>query len=330
MALTLTELQAVTDDYIYNRTPEDVFFREHVLIHKLGKKNKSYDGGLKIQTNLEYGKQHSGAYGPRTEFPVQKKDILTAAFFQYAAYFAVATYDMEDDLLNNGEAAIVDIIQAKLRIMQKSTRDTMAIDIWRSREANLAAAEYADPKPFNGVADLFNQAADFKYGEIAPQDLIKPGTAVSMWKTGFSNTAMEMGFKTMQAIRRLASLGASASKKPDLYITTEVLKDAFEASEYALVRHSDGNLINAGFDNVLFKGAAVVADEYQAEGYVDGYNTAFLDLIHHSKRNFTKPVWEADLRTPEVFTCNTRWVGNLVCTNRLGHVRATGITEPAA
>lgn len=61
MAL-IQELQAVTDDFIYNRVPEDVYFRDHVLIWKLAKKGKSFNGGLKIQTNLEYGKQHTGAY----------------------------------------------------------------------------------------------------------------------------------------------------------------------------------------------------------------------------------------------------------------------------
>lgn len=328
MALTLTELQAVTDDYILNRTPEDVYFRDNVLIYKLMKKGKSYDGGLKIQTNLEYAKQHTGAYGPRTEFPVQKKEILTAAFFVYAAYFGVSTYDMEDDLLNAGDAAIVNIIQAKLRNMQKSIRDTMAIDIWRSNAANLAAAAYADPKPFFGVADLFNQTASFKYGEIAPEDLLREDGSTSMWKAALISTSITMGFKGLQEIRRAASLGPSNADKPDLYITTEVLKDAFEASEYALVRHRNEDLINAGFDNVLFKGAAVVADERQTAGYVDGYNLRFLDIIHHKDRNFTKPAWKAEIRTPETFTCNSRWMGQLVCSNRLGHVRATGVILP--
>jgi len=328
MALTLTELQAVTDDYIYNRTPEDVYFRDNVLIYKLMKKGKSYDGGLKIQSNLEYAKQHTGAYGPRTEFPVQKKEILTAAFFEYAAYFGVSTYDMEDDLLNSGDAQIVDIIQTKLKNMQKSLRDTMAIEIWKTRAANLAAAVYDDPKPFSGVADLFDQTANKKYGEIAPEDLLKEDGVTSMWKTGFVSTAVVMGFKGLQEIRRAASLGPTTADKPDLYITTEVLKDAFEASEYALVRHSSKDLVDAGFDNVLFKGAAVVADERQTTGYVDGYNLRFLDIIHHKDRNFTKPVWKAEIRTPETFTCNIRWMGQLVCTNRLGHVRATSVTVP--
>lgn len=339
MAL-LDELQAVTDDYIFNRTPEDVYFRDNVLLWKLSKKGKSFNGGLKIQTNLEYGKQHTGAYGPKTEFPVQKKEILTAAFFQYAAYFGISTYDMEDNLLNNGDAAIVNIIQAKLRNMQKSIRDTMAADIWRTRAANLAAAKYADPRPFCGVADLFDQA-DNPYGEIKPSELVREDGTTSMWKAAAVNgqrTVTESGspvtkylimsFPTMQEIRRAASLGNSDADKPDLYVTTEKLKDAFEATLQMSVVRSDGRLVDAGFDNVLFKGAAIVSDERQTDGYVDGYNTKYLDVIHHSERNFTKPEWKAEIRTPETFTCNTRWMGQLVCTNRLAHVRATNIKVP--
>ena len=325
MAL-IQELQAVTDDFIFNRTPEDIYFRDHVLIWKLAKKGKSFSGGLKIQANLEYGKQHTGAYGPKTEFPVAKKEILTAAFFEYAAYFGISTYDMEDQLLNNGDAAMVNIIQTKLKNMQKSIRDTMAIDIWRTRAANIAAAPYADPRPFEGVAALFDQTASTAYGEIRPNELLREDGSTSMWKAAYSNTAKVMSFATMQWIRRLASIGNSDADKPDLYITTEVLKDAYEATIQAQVRYSDKNLADSGFDNVLFKGAAITSDERQTANYIDGYNTKFLDIIHHSQRNFTKPEWKAEIRTPETYTCNTRWMGQLVCTNRLAHVRVDNVT----
>ena len=322
----IQELQAVTDDFIYNRTPEDIYFRDHVLIWKLSKKGKSFNGGLKIQANLEYGKQHTGAYGPKTEFPVAKKEILTAAFFEYAAYFGISTYDMEDQLLNNGDAAMVNIIQTKLKNMQKSIRDTMAIDIWRTRAENIAAAVYDDPRPFEGVKSLFNQTVTDAYGEIKPNELLREDGSTSMWKTGYSNTGMVMSFATMQAIRRLASIGNSDADKPDLYITTEVLKDAYEATIQAQVRYSDKNLADSGFDNVLFKGAAIVSDERQTTKYVDAYNTKYLDIIHHAERNFTKPEWKAEIRTPETYTCNTRWMGQLVCTNRLAHARVDNVT----
>ena len=210
--------------------PKMYIFGDNVLIYKLMKKGKSYDGGKKIQANLEIGK-HAGAYGPRTEFPVAKKEILTAAFFEYAAYFGTSTYDMEDDLLNNGEAAIINIIQTKLKNMQKSIRDDMAIDIWRTRAANIAAAEYDDPRPFAGVGDLFDQTASTKYGEIAPEDLLKEDGTTSMWKTGA--IASWSGLQGSAGNPAPPSLG---QPMPSVYHRSA--ESSFEASEYALTRHS--------------------------------------------------------------------------------------------
>lgn len=116
---------------------------------------------------------------------------------------------------------------------------------------------YVDARPFDGVKSLFNQDANTAYGEITPNDLLREDGTTSMWKAGYVSTAQTMSFQTMQAIRRLASVGNSDAEKPDLYITTEVLKDAFEATLQAQVVRSDGNRADAGFDNVLFKGAAL-------------------------------------------------------------------------
>lgn len=63
-----------------------------------------------------------------------------------------------------------------------------------------------------------------------------------MWKAGYDSNARVMSFATMQAIRRLASLGNSDADKPDLYITTEALKDAYEATLQVQVRYSDKSL----------------------------------------------------------------------------------------
>ena len=105
--LNLTELQAATEDYILNHQPVDIFFTSNVLLFKLLKLGKTYDGGKKIQVNLEYDMTHSGSYGPKSELPISKKEIVNAAYFPYAAYFATLTMDMDDELINTGDKAIV-------------------------------------------------------------------------------------------------------------------------------------------------------------------------------------------------------------------------------
>lgn len=327
MSLTITELQAVTDDYILKHQPEDIFFRSNVLLFKLLSLGKTYDGGKKIQANLEYDRAPAGSYGPTSELPIHKKEIITAAYFNYAAYFTTLTIDMDDELMNSGDAAIVNLVVTKMRNAEKSIRESMAQDVYKARAAGLAA----DPKarPFYGLPDIFNQSDSFKYGEIAPEDLGNDEYGRPLWKAGFDSTAQTMSFKFMQSLRRRASINNNNDGKPNLYITTEVLADAFERTLQTQARYSDVNLVNAGFDNVLFKGAPVVSDDKQADGYIDALNTRFLEVRTHSKRNFTKPVWQSPIRQPDTATANIRYAGQILCTNRKAHARATNVSEPA-
>jgi hypothetical protein len=322
----VSELQAMTDDYIENRQPLDVYFKSNVLLYKLLSRGDTYSGGKRIQSNLEYGKSNSGSYGPTSELPINKTEILTAAYFTYAAYYATLTADMEDDIINSGPEQIVDIVLTKLKNAEKTLRDTMASAIFGSRAAGILA----DPKskPFLGLEDLFNQSDDFAYGEIKPTDLVREDGS-SMWKAAQITDAKTMSFKFMQELRREASIDTTREGKPDLYLTTETLQDAYERSQQVQVRYSDKNLLNAGFDNVLFKGAAVVADNKQEEGYIDAFNMRYLKIKTHSKRNFTKPVWQSPIRQPDTMTANIRWAGQFICSNRNAHARATNVSEPA-
>lgn len=325
MALTLTELQAMTDDYIYQRQPVDVYFKSNALLYKLLSRGNTYDGGLKIQANLEYGKSNTGTYGPKDELPVNKTEILTAAFFVYAAYYATLTIDMDDELQNIGsDQALVNLLQTKLNNAEKSIRDTMGSEIYGKRDNLMTEAKNAgrkDPQPFIGLGDLFNTSTSTAYGEIKEDDL-------GMWKANVNSDSETMSFEFMQRLRRLASTDTTKEGKPDLYMTTELLQDAFERTQQIQVRYSDKDLLDVGFDNVLFKGAAVVADDNQSAGVIDALNTKYLDIKSHKKRNFTPPKWQSPIRQPDTATANIRWAGQLLCTNRKAHARANNVGEP--
>ncbi len=320
--LNLNELQAATDYYIKNEQPEDIYFTSNVLLFKLLSLGKTYPGGKKIQVNLEYDMTHAGAYGPKSEMPISKKEIINAAFFEYAAYYATLTMDMDDDLINSGETAIVDLLRAKLKNAEKSIRKVMASQIYDKRATSLAASTDPNARPFNGLGDLFNTTSSDEYGEISEDQM-------SLWAPNVVTSAKTMGFEFMQEIRREASIDNGNEGKPDLYITTQALQDAFERTLQVQARYSDKKLLDVGFDNILFKGAPIVDDDKCDAGYVYGLNTQFLDVLTHTKRNFTKPEWKSPIRQPDTATANIRWAGNLVCKNRKAHVLANDVSEPA-
>ena len=309
MALTLTELQSITDFYV-DSTDNDIYFKSNVLLYKLLSLGKTIPGGKKIQVVLEYGKGNSGDYGANTKLPLSKTEVFNAAFFRWAAYYGGVTVDLEDQRQNSGDLAIVNMVNGKLKNAQKSIRESMANAVYTSAASTNALL---------GLGDLFSTVTATAYGEIAEDDMAK-------WSAANDSTGGNINFKIMQGIRRAASVDDNIEGKPNLYMTTETLKDGFEGSLQTQARYSDVNLVNAGFDNILFGGAPVVADNKQTSGYCDALNLRYLNMETHKDYNFTKPKWESPIDQPDTKVAFIRWGGQLVCSNRAAHARFTGLT----
>lgn len=323
MALSLTEIQAVTNDYIEKGGEvTDIYAVDNVLLFMLmngGQFTENLvtagelaDGGEKIRVELEYDRSHSGAYGNTTAIPQSKKDIINAARFPWAGAYASNAIDLEDQVKVSGDAAIVNLVQAKVRSIQKSIRDQLGSDVYSAA---------ATANNILGLGDLFNTTSSTAYGSIKEDDMAK-------WAANKNTDGGAISYAIMQAIRRTAKVGQTKAKKPNLYITTDTLKDGFERTLQANVRFRNEKMVDAGFDNVLFGGAPVVADDRQTAGYMDAVNTNFLKLKTHKDYKFTNPKWEYDKEYPDTLVANTRWIGQLVTSHRAAHARYTGLTEP--
>lgn len=316
MALTFTELQAMTDEYYLSKEAQDIYFRSNILLYKLmgGENGRStVPGGKSIDQPLEYGEVPSQSFNAATTFNTTRADILNKAQFLWSAYQATIVYDLDDNRENSGEAAIVDIVATKLRNAQKTIRKQMA--------AALYATGSVAGKDMTGLGDLFLDTLGTEtYGGIASNDM-------TMWKPGADAGAGVISFATMQEIRRSASIDDDMEGKPNLYLTTEILKDAFENSLQTQSRYSNAKLVEAGFDNILFGGMPVITDSNVAAGVVYGLNTNFLDIVTHVDYNFPKPTWrEAAANDPETMIAYEKWSGNLVCSNRKAQAKRTALT----
>ena len=201
MALTLTELQSITDFYV-DSTDNDIYFKSNVLLYKLFAMVKTIPGGKKIQVVLEYNKGNTGAYGASTKLPLSKKEVFNAAFFRWAAYYAGVTVDLEDQRQNSGDLAIVNMVNGKLKNAQKGIRQEMAEAVYTSAASTDALL---------GLGNLFNTSTSTAYGEIAEADM-----DTGIWKANVDTTAEDISFTVMQGIRRLASIDDNTEGKPNL------------------------------------------------------------------------------------------------------------------
>jgi hypothetical protein len=314
MSFTITELNALTNTYVMGQ-PTDIYFKSNVLLYKLMDAKRTVSGGKYIDVPLEHGSAHTGVYGNTTLIPTTKTETHNKAYFEWGGYYGAQTVDLDDRVQNNGESAIVDLVAAKFGNMQKSIKNKMGAGIFLDDSSG-------GVQGFKGLAALFDDTTTTAYGGIEEDD-------VSIWKANNSSSATVGNFKGFQAIRLPAIVDTTIEGSPNLYITTVAIRDGFTSALQAQTRYQDTNMANAGFQNILFDGAPVVADLNQTASYVDALNTRYLEFVSHKDFDFTTPKWEADRTQPDIWTASVRWIGQLCCSRRAAHSRFTAVSAPA-
>jgi hypothetical protein len=308
---TIDELNALTNTYVLGQ-PKDILFKSNVLLYKLMSGKRTVPGGKQIDCPLEHGAAHTGVYGNSTRIPTTKTETHNKAYFDWGGYFGAQTVDLTDRVQNNGDAALVNLVQAKFSNMQKSLKQKMGTGIYL---LDLVEGVLG----FQGLAALFNTTTSVAYGGIKEAD-------VALWKANLITDATTANFAGFQAIRLPAVVDTTNEGMPDLYMTTQGIKDSFTNSLQTNVRYQDTKMADAGFANILFEGAPIVADLNQTAKYVDALNTRNLEFVSHSDFNFTTPKWEADRTQPDIWTANIRWIGQLCNKHRKSHCRANNVT----
>jgi len=329
--MLLEQLNAVTDYYWLQTTmgtPIDIVSKASALLWKLMgnaverdnwevKPHETVDGGLMVKIPLEYANSHHGSYGANTVINQSKKIVVDAARFGWGGAYGSNTLDLDDQTQNTGKEAIISLSKVYLNSIVKAIRIDLAAQI---------IAKAANKDSVNGLGDLFNTDTSVPYGSITEAEMPD-------WKANVISTPEAISFSVMQKILRMPNMGSHESVMPNWCVTNTVLVDAYENSLHPQKRYMDDNVLKSGWKHITHKGIPIVSDTgYQHDtgadvGTLDALNLNYLHLRSHKDFNFTKPVWVAKevLGQPDTISANTRWRGNLYCTNRKMHVRHTAL-----
>ena len=326
----INQLNATTEYYWLQVEPEDILNKASALLWKLMgnaikmnnweiSMSETVDGGLMVKMLLQTDLSNHGSYGKDTVIDQSKKNLVDAARFRWAGAYGSNTLNLDDLTQNTGEEAIIRLTKLYMADIKKALRIDLASQV-------IAAA--ADTNSINGLGDLF-QVTDtsIEYGSIATDD-------VAQWKANVIDTVEEISFEVMQKIFRTPGFGSYAGYRPSFVVTTDKLADGYERSLHPQQRYKDTKMVEAGWENITHKGAPIVADNYYTDdydGYMDALNLNYISLRAHKDFNFTTPEWIAKRESgqPDIITANSRWRGNMYCSNRQMHVRHLNLTEPA-
>jgi len=322
----INQLNATTEYYWLQTEPVDILNKASALVWRLMgnaitrdnwevQPHEMVDGGKMVKIPLEYANSHRGGYGATTVIDQSKKDLFDAARFRWAGIYGANSLNLDDQVQNQGDAAIISLTNQYMKSIKKAARVQMAEDVISSA---------ADSTRINGLGDLFNTNAATEYGSIDTNEMAD-------WKANVIDTVEPISYAVMQKIFREVNMGDHAWALPNFIVTTPLLRDGYKQSLHPQQRYSDKDMVKAGWQNIWHENAPIVADPYITDGELMALNLNYLSLRSHPKFNFTTPVWVSKevLGKPDDISANTRWIGNLYCSNRKMHVLHSKLTAPA-
>jgi len=346
MSLNYTALSALTRDKFLPILVDNIF-NSNVITFRLLKNAEKLDGGKKIITPLEYGKNTAqGFYSGYDVLNTTPSDPITAAEWDWKMAYATISISSEDELKNSGDSQVLSLLKAKMRNAEKSLKDMFGNSVFGSDQA---APGYGTPAgneitqllgaKFNAASGVSgNIPADVDSGTACNNSIISIDRSLGgiLSTTAENNTWWNSNVLPFQAtvpswtdlitatngtsflMKKMTQMYGKCTidnDSPDLIVTTQVIFDAYESSLQANKRfEGTSDLADAGFQTLRFKGAEVVVDSHVPDGVMLFLNSRYMDFKVHSKRNFTfedfqKPI-NQDSRVAKIF-----WMGNLTCTN---------------
>lgn len=290
----------------------DAIFSKITLLNILNQKARiTKQGGASILVPLLFGKNTTfKAYSGDDILDTSGQEGMTMAQFQWKNYGGTIKY-AGDEIRMNGTEKLFDLAKAKIIQATMSGKDKLNSDMFASTQGSKAVS------CLPVLVDQTSTVAGIS------------STTYSWWQSQLNASVGSFatnGLDKMRDLRDDISLcGQQGGTLPDVIITSQLIKELYEASQLPAYRYAKMDIADAGHDKLLFSGAIVEMDPNITAGEMYLLPTDSLEFVVHSAADwdigpFQKPA------TQDVYIAQVIWMGNLITNNRRRLGKLTGIT----
>jgi hypothetical protein len=317
---------ALVSTTLKNYTPriEDNIFSNITLLYWLKEAGhiEKVSGGEQIVEPLLYGKNATtGSYAGYDNIPTTPTDGITAAIYDWKQFAVSIAISGLEEAKNNGEAAVISLLKAKIDQAEMSAQDAMNKMFYLDGSGN-------GGKDWNGLANIVTTDGSGTVGAI--------NSATDTWWANQYATAstaaagLSLGTAKPLAIKDISTLYNNCSKgtiRPEFLLGSQGVWEQYEQVLQPQLRFQSTKVADAGFENLLYKSAPVMWDqELKGTGKLYFLNSKFLKLKVHSDVWFKATPFEKphgqDARFSQILS-----YGNLVTNNRRFQGVLSGITK---
>jgi hypothetical protein len=254
-------------------------------------------GGESIVVQLEYAENATAEWiGPYGTYNLNPQDILTSAQFRCKQIAGSVILTDEEQVQNSGNTRLANLIEIKIKNLQKSLRTRMNEALF---------SDGTDPlKPVGLEAVVLTTGT---YGGISR-------TANTWWRANVESTAEVLNVPRMVTMYNDASHNLDF---PKLIVTTQALYEKYEAlaQAYQEIQHpGSGGVADLGFEHLRFKGRPLIWDDDVPSGTMFFLNPDYFKMYVHPDWEFRPmPVQRPANQPLEVHVVS--WFGAFACSN---------------
>lgn len=290
---------------------DNIFTARPLTYHLMDKgRIRMLDGGTKIVEPLIYGQNSTvGSYSGYDTISLTAQEGISAAEYDWKQYAASIAISGIEEAKNNGEAAILNLLEAKVMQAEESMREGFNQMFFGDGTGNSG-------KNWNGLGNLIES------GNTVGGINSAAGQGNDWWRSYEENTAAVLTLAQMATAYNSVSVG---NDHPDMVLTTQTLFEKYESLLQPQLRYTDTKTADAGFQNLLFKAAPVTYDAHAPAGTVFFLNSKYLTLVGHSGKWFS----QTEFVRPENLDARYALImcyGNLTCRNRAKQGKLTAKT----
>jgi hypothetical protein len=261
LATTVANYRKTLTDNVFNARPLTYFLMDKGRIRML-------NGGTNIVEPLIYGENSTvSSYEGYDAVSLTPQSGITAAEFAWKQYAASIAISGIEEAKNNGEQAMVNLLEAKIMQAEESMKEGFNAMFFGDGTGNSS-------KDWNGLGNLVESGNSV--GGIN-------GATESWWNSYEENSVAALTLGQMTTAYNTVSVG---NDHPDMVLGTQTLFEKYESLLQPQLRYTDTKTADAGFQNLLFKAAPVAYDVDCPSGNMFFLNSKYLTLVGHSDKWF--------------------------------------------
>ena len=304
MALTYDQITAITERKFIPKLVDNVF-NSNTLLKKMKAKEKPQSGGDNVLVPLAYAETAAAGWFQGSEtLDTTDNEVITSASYEWAQLYANISITRRDELRNSGDSAIINFVQSKVMIAEKTIRNKLSTAIYNTG---------SDSKQIQGLRLLLSTSNT--YGGISQTDF-------SFWAANVDSTTTTLTLSAMQSMYGDCGEG---TEYPTIIVGDQDMFDRYHALLTPQQRFASEDEARGGFKSLMYAGTPVVVDASAPSGDMIFLNLEYLDFYPHKDENFRLEPFRSPINQA-VTVSKIFWMGVMASSNNRRHGLIGAIT----